>query len=187
MKNWFGSNVELLKDITQLVQEESDDEKEGEEAVEDQEEEKEVEVTKASIPEPKGAAAVGARKGSQAVTDQQDASQLEEAPAKVDPNANKFIPHVVHFDRTLHTSPQVFNELNNYRIFLKPEDQFGIIMDDALYESLQGDLVDIAFAQGAAFLNLKGFGRPEKSAKVDRFQEIIDYLRKRAQSRLPTA
>ena len=39
--------------------------------------------------------------------------------------------------------------------------------------------VDFAFAYGLQYLNLKGLGKPERSVKVDRLQEILDELRRR--------
>ena len=53
-------------------------------------------------------------------------------------------------------------------MFLKPEEQFQLISDDCYFESKQGDLVDLAVSNGLAYLNLKGIGKTERSAKVDR-------------------
>ena len=62
-------------------------------------------------------------------------------------------------------------------MFLKDEEKFGLIYDDCLYDSKQGDIVDFAFANGLTYLNLKGLGKPERSSKVDRLQEILEELR----------
>ena len=66
----------------------------------------------------------------------------------------------------------------NYQIFLKDEEKFQLIFDDSSYDSRQGDIVDFAFTNGLYFLNLKGIGKPERSCKVDRLQEILDELRR---------
>ena len=62
-------------------------------------------------------------------------------------------------------------------MFLKEEEKFGIVIDDCTFENRQSDIVDLCFASGIAYLNLKGLGKPEKAAKVDKFQEILDNLR----------
>ena len=62
-------------------------------------------------------------------------------------------------------------------MFLKDEEKFGLIFDDSTFDSRQGEIVDFAIANGLMFLNLKGFGKPERSAKVDRLQEILEELR----------
>ena len=63
-------------------------------------------------------------------------------------------------------------------MYLKDEEKFGLIFDDSTYESKQGDIVDFAFANGLSYLNLKGLGKPEKSAKIDRMQEILEEVRR---------
>ena len=62
-------------------------------------------------------------------------------------------------------------------MFLKDEEKFGLIFDDSTFDSRQGEIVDFAIANGLTFLNLKGLGKPERSAKVDRLQEILEELR----------
>jgi len=98
---------------------------------------------------------------------------------KEDPNAAKFVPNVVHFDRSKQGSGSVqsLNDLVNYAKFLKPEEQFEVVIDDCAYDSAQSDVVDLSFALGSSYLNLKGLGRPERSAKVARFQEILEQIR----------
>lgn len=88
------------------------------------------------------------------------------------------MPDLIHFDRTKHQSTEAFNTLVNYQIFLKDEEKFSLIFDDSSYDSRQGDIVDFAFANGLYFLNLKGMGKPERSCKVDRMQEILEELRR---------
>lgn len=65
-----------------------------------------------------------------------------------------------------------------YQMYLKDEEKFGLIFDDCTYESKQGEIVDFAFANGLSYLNLKGLGKPEKSAKIDRLQEILEEMRR---------
>lgn len=68
-------------------------------------------------------------------------------------------------------------DLVNYNSFLKDEDQFGVVFEDYNFESNQTQVMDWAFATGCAYINLKGFNRPERSSKVDRFQEILETIR----------
>ena len=62
-------------------------------------------------------------------------------------------------------------------MFLKEEEKFMLVIDDSSFESRQGDIVDLCFAGGISYLNLKGIGKPERAAKIDRLQEIIEMLR----------
>ena len=66
----------------------------------------------------------------------------------------------------------------NYNQFLKTEEQFGIVYEDYTFESSQTEVVDWAFATLVSHLNLKGMAKPERSAKVDRYQEILETLRR---------
>jgi len=53
---------------------------------------------------------------------------------------------------------------------IKKNDAAGLIIEDNQYDNLKGDLVDFAFGTGVtSYLNLSGFGKPEKSAKVARY------------------
>ena len=52
-----------------------------------------------------------------------------------------------------------------------------LIIDDNTFESRQGEIVDLCFAGGISYLNLRGIGKPEKAAKVDKLQEIVDMLK----------
>lgn len=101
-----------------------------------------------------------------------------EAPDENDPNKEKFIPDVIHFDKAKHQSTEAFDNIIRYQMFLKPEEQFNLMYDDCTYDTKQGEIVDFAFANGLAYLNLKGIGKPERSCKVDRFQEILEELRR---------
>lgn len=86
---------------------------------------------------------------------------------------------MIHFDKTKHQSTEAFDNIVRYQIFLKDEEKFSLIFDDCTYDSRQGEAVDFAFANGLAYLNLKGIGKPERSVKVDRLQEILEELRRK--------
>jgi hypothetical protein len=49
-----------------------------------------------------------------------------------------------------------------------------LIINDNKYDSLNGSIVDYAMGLGCEYLNMKGFFKPEKIAKVLRYQEIIE-------------
>lgn len=106
-------------------------------------------------------------------------------PDANDPNAQKFLPDLIHFDRATHQSTEPFDNLVRYQIFLKDDEQFNLVYDDCTFDSRQGEIVDFAFANALYFLNLKGIGKPERSCKVDRLQEILEELR-RIQATLAT-
>ena len=52
-----------------------------------------------------------------------------------------------------------------------------MVSDDYYFESRQGDVIDLAISNELAYLNIKGIGKTERSAKVDRLQEILEQLR----------
>ena len=62
-------------------------------------------------------------------------------------------------------------------MFLKEEEKFVLIIDDCTFDTRQGEIVDLCFAAGISYLNLKGIGKPERAAKVDRYQETLESLR----------
>jgi len=64
-----------------------------------------------------------------------------------------------------------------YLSYLKEEEQIRLVIDDCAFESRQGDIIDFAFATRCAYINLKGIARPERTAKVERFQEIMEGIR----------
>ena len=94
-----------------------------------------------------------------------------------DPNAMKFIPDVIHFDRTQFSTTQSLLDMISYQMFLKEEEKFMLMIDDSTFESRQGDIIDLCFAGGISYLNLRGIGKPEKAAKVDRLQEVVEMLK----------
>lgn len=55
-----------------------------------------------------------------------------------------------------------------------PEDRhLSFIINDNKFDASTSAIVDIAVGSGCEYLNLKGFFRPEKIAKVQRYAEII--------------
>jgi len=81
----------------------------------------------------------------------------------------KFVPDVIHFDRAQHNTTQALLDLISYQMFLKEEEKFVLMIDDCTFDTRQGEIVDLCFAAGISYLNLKGIGKPERSAKVDRY------------------
>jgi hypothetical protein len=81
------------------------------------------------------------------------------------------------------TSTYKLWELIQHQQSLKPEEQFEIMIEDCIYEP-QGmgsgtELIDFSVGCSGAigWINLKGFYRPERTAKVARFAEIIEELK----------
>lgn len=62
---------------------------------------------------------------------------------------------------------------------MKPEEQFELMIEDSFYEPQTGgtELVDFAVGAAVNFVNLRGFYRPERTAKVARWAEIVEELR----------
>ena len=52
-----------------------------------------------------------------------------------DPNAMKFIPDVIHFDRTQFSTTQSLLDMISYQMFLKEEEKFMLMIDDSTFES----------------------------------------------------
>jgi len=181
IKNWFGSDLKQIMKHTQLIQ--KDDESEQEEA----DEEKKTEEEEAAAAEEE------ARKAEEEAKKAEEAAKAKGAKGKAkeevkevlntardeenDPNKDKFVPDVIHFDRSKHASTQALLDLVGYQMFLKEEEKFSIMIDDCTFDSRQGEIVDLCFATGITYLNLKGIAKPERAAKVDKFQEILESLR----------
>ena len=51
------------------------------------------------------------------------------------------------------------------------------MLEDSYFETLNPDLVDLAFGGSLGYLNIKGFFKNEKTSKVQRFSEIIDSIK----------
>ena len=56
------------------------------------------------------------------------------------------------------------------------------MIEDCFFEPQNGgsELVDLAVGASVGYLNLRGFFRPERTAKVIRFAEIIEELKHHA-------
>ena len=54
------------------------------------------------------------------------------------------------------------------------EHSLTFIINDNKFDAPTGSLVEIAVGTGCEYLNLKGFFRPEKIAKVQRYAEIFE-------------
>ena len=84
-------------------------------------------------------------------------------------------------ERSLFPKTSTFKlwELLLYQQSLKQEEQFEIIIEDCYYDSSNVDIVDFAVGAGGCigYLNVRGFYRQERSAKVQRMSEIIDEIR----------
>lgn len=201
VKALFQSDLSVIKEYTQLVQQEKEDDegitdpsKKSEQAKTEAAEEgtsvtgREKEQPKEAPKEPakeekQPAGKPPSRKGKKGTTSPQVASptaavaELEQAAAKSDPNHNKYIPNVIHVRRDLMPNVQPMLQLIAYCKTMKKEDQSTLVLEDAQVDSVDGDLVDFAFGAGvASYLNLSGLGKPEKLAKVERFQEILEHI-----------
>ena len=56
------------------------------------------------------------------------------------------------------------------------ERKMSFVIDDGKFETMKTAIVDLAFGLGIEFVNMQGFYRGEKLAKVLRFAEIVDDL-----------
>ena len=115
---------------------------------------------------------------------------VEEAPKeeptenkKADPNFNKFCPDAIRLSKPGCTLVNQFQSIMNYSFTLKPEESFAIVMEDSQIDSLDPLIVDFAFGScsvsgsgGVRFLSLSGLYKPEKSAKVQRYAEIVKHM-----------
>lgn len=170
VKELFESNLDLTKEFTQFITPESDDEEEAvdEEAKPEGDEEAPPEDAKE---EEKGAKSKLSKKG------KESEAVIEEDAAPIDINAEKFIPGLVHIKKEVQANSSGVQQIANYTFTLKADDAFGLIVEDNQIDSLNSDIVDFAFGCGAvSHINLTGFGKPEKSAKVKRFAQILEYL-----------
>ena len=146
VKNWFGSDLEGMQEYTQMVQEQSESEEEEKEIDEEEQkrldeeaeakrlEEEELAAQAAAEAQAKGgkgkAPPAGLKKGETA-----EHERDPDLPAENDPNVNKFIPDVIHFDKTKHQSTEPFDNIVRYQMFLKEDEQFSLCFDDSTYES----------------------------------------------------
>lgn len=199
IKNWFGSDLEALKHHTQLIQPDVEsDEEEGEAKPESKKETPEKEPpkeekeeppvaqkdVKGAKPDPKGKPTMDKKQsmptGNPVKPGQKGApvpTIPEETKDPNDPNRDKIRPHAVHFDRSKHQTTAPLLDMIQYTNYQKEEERVGLVIDDFTYESRQSDIIDFAFATQCDYVNLKGIFRPERTAKVERFQEIMETIR----------
>ncbi len=120
VKNWFGSDLDGIQDYTQLVALDDEDEKSEEEIDEEEKKRLELEEEKKRQEEEEEAAAAAAEaknaKGKAADKKKTITEETidPELPDENDPNKEKFIPDVVHFDRAQHQSTEAFTNIVQY-------------------------------------------------------------------------
>ena len=113
--------------------------------------------------------------------------EQKEEDTTPDINANKFAPEILHLSRDAFANVSQIQTFLNYSLTLKAEESFGLVIEDAQYESTSTDIVDAAFggasvvptgtaAGGVRYLNLSGLGRIEKSVKVRRYEELLKFI-----------
>ena len=96
--------------------------------------------------------------------------EVDDPNKKPDPNIGKIIPGVVHLKRENVSTIYAAQQFINYCQTLKAEESFCLQVEDNHFDSLKPELVDFAFGAGVVgYLNLSGFGKPEKSTKAARF------------------
>ena len=171
----FDSNIDKIKEFTTLVQEESEEEEEKAEGEEENEEEKKDEEAPADQPVEEKKDAKKDKKGKKGAPEPTQAEEgKDETPGKPDPNADKIIPGAIRIKREKFNSAQQLQQIINYSLTLKSESFQGIVIEDSQIESLNSDVIDLAFGAGiVSYINLTGFGKPEKSSKVARYNEIM--------------
>ena len=107
VKSWFGSDLEKIQEFTQLISVDEPDEEEA------KEEEEQVEEEKVEEEEKKEEEVASPKKGEKPAAGAKGKGGKEEVPKEVlntnqdeadDPNAMKFVPDLIHFDRAQHQS-----------------------------------------------------------------------------------
>ena len=193
------TDIEVIKEYTQMIQPDSEEEEEqpsdpskaqGESGAEDSAAEK----SGAESPEKAPPEKVDPKAKKDDKKGKKDAKKgkevVEEAPKeepmenkKPDPNANKFCPDVIRLSKPSCTLVNQFQQILNYSFTLKPEESFAIVIEDSQIDSLDAEIVDFAFGScsvsgsgGVRYLSLSGLYRPEKSAKLQRYAEIIKHM-----------
>jgi enolase len=106
------------------------------------------------------------------------AAEGEEEHKVIDPasdaNKDKISPNCANISRsqfkTVTEMLDFFRGVQGY-----PDDQkLTFIINDNKYDAPTGAIVEIAVGTGCEYLNLKGFFRSEKIAKVQRYAEIFE-------------
>jgi len=187
VKEMFKSDIETIRDYTVLIQEESDEE-DDKSAQEDAGSQRgsqpgsargsqgDASVEKvppiAEVKETKKGDKKG-QKGSPKNSARDSDAEAKLAEAE-DINYNKFIPGAIHIDRTIISSVSPLLALFQMCQTMKKDESSSLVIEDNTFDNLSADLVDFAFGSGAvSYLSISGMGKPEKSAKAARFQQIL--------------
>ena len=94
----------------------------------------------------------------------------------LDVNKDKIVPDCVSISRSQF---KTVNEMLDYFRLVKAssiseERQFRHIINDNKYDAINGTVVDMAVGLGCEYLNMKGFFKSDKIAKVIRYAEIVN-------------
>eukprot|EP00347_Sterkiella_histriomuscorum_P018418 403345584 len=195
IKHMLKSNLDIIKQHTQIISKDDDDDDEEEKKEQEKkiEEEKKEQIPQV-IQEPVSVKAGGrdsvatkkpAPSDMKTPANQKSQAKLEPLQSQQeivqenlnDPNRLKFIPHIVHLEKSLLKTSYKLWEILIYQQLLKPEEQFEVIIEDNSYETCNSEVIDISFGAQVAYTNIRGFFRNEKSAKVQRFSEILDSIK----------
>lgn len=184
VKQLFKSNLSLIKEYTTLIQPESDEEDEADKQEQPPAETTTIEEKRDSTPEPleqlkdKNSKKAGSKASKREIVP-------EEAPKEenvADPNADKVIPHVIHLKRDVLKMTSSYIQKMQYLLTIKKDGDCNLVIEDNQFESLQADIVDLAFSSGnVEYLNLSGLGKPEKSVKVERYVRILEQIKEMSQ------
>ena len=167
INSMFNSNLDTIKEFTQLIQEDSEEE---EEPVEGEEQEKPpAEEVPPAEEKPKEV-----KKGKKGEVIEE--AEVEDPNKKPDPNALKFIPGGIRISKNTVGMMSSLQSIVNYSLNIRQEN-FGLVIEDNQVESLKAEVVDLAFGCAQiSYLNLSGFGKHEKTSKIKRYGEIIGKL-----------
>lgn len=158
----FNADFQAIRETTQFVHLDSDEE-EDEREEEKEEKKEEPEALPEVVTTPPEKDNKKDKKNSKGKKEEKEPEPTESVAAtpigKPDPNALKFIPHAIRMKKEVISSMYKLQQIINYSLTLQSNDQFGVILEDHEIESLNGDLVDVAFGAGVcSYLNLGGFG-----------------------------
>jgi enolase len=114
-------------------------------------------------------------------------TQLEHSPVQegeeqkehvIDPaaeiNKDKIAPNCVNISRSqFKTVSEMLEFMRAVKAY--PEDRkLSFIVNDNKYDASTAALIDLALGTGCEYLNVKGFFRPEKIFKVQRYAELFE-------------
>jgi enolase len=96
----------------------------------------------------------------------------------LDSNKEKIAPDVVNISRSqFKTMSEMIDFFRLIKNTYPPEIQFSFVINDNKFDVNNGAIVDVAVGLGCEYLNIKGFFRPEKIAKIFRYAEIVQESR----------